>query len=144
MRLNGRENYPLGEEYNSEPEGTVWTLNSGEKDGSTVRREPSKAGLEGSGTGRHGKTGADSVTGETDQGASLLTHGEKLPRIDSKLGYIEKEKPKWYQADEQTLSVYERHLDDQIKKIDRQKPPSKESKRRFELPKGISAAEHGR
>jgi hypothetical protein len=71
-----------------------------------------------------------------------MTHGEKLPRIDAKLGYIEKEKPKWYQRDEQVLGNYERNLDDQIKKIDRAKPEKK--KPRFELPKGVDAAEHGR
>ncbi len=73
-----------------------------------------------------------------------MTHGEKLPRIDSKLSYLEKEKPKWYARDEQVLSNYERNLDDQIKKIDSHKPESRERRRRFELPRGISAAEHGR
>lgn len=71
-----------------------------------------------------------------------MTHGQTLPRIDSKLSYIEAEKPKWYKRDEQVLAVYERHLDDQVKKIDRGKPERKRG--RFELPKGIDAAEHGR
>jgi len=71
-----------------------------------------------------------------------LTHGTTLPRIDAKLNYVEQEKPKWYRHDEQILGVYEHHLDDEIKKIDRQKPERR--KPRFELPKGISAAEHGR
>lgn len=71
-----------------------------------------------------------------------MTHGEKLPRIDAKLSYIEREKPKWYKRDEQILSVYEGHLDDQVKKIDRAKPEKK--KPRFELPRGIAEAERGR
>jgi hypothetical protein len=71
-----------------------------------------------------------------------MTHGEKLSRIGAKLGYVEKEKPKWYQHDEQILSVYERNLDEQIKRIDRSKPEKKSP--RFELPKGVEAAEHGR
>ena len=71
-----------------------------------------------------------------------MTHGEKLPRIDAKLSYIEAEKKKWYARDERILAVYEGHLDDQIRQIDRAKPEKK--KKRFELPKGIAAAEHGR
>lgn len=71
-----------------------------------------------------------------------MSHGEKLPRIDAKLSYIEREKPKWYGGDEKILGNYERHLDDQIKKIDRAKPEKR--KPRFELPRGIMAAERGR
>lgn len=70
-----------------------------------------------------------------------MSHGQTLPRIDAKLSYVEREKPKWYQGDERTLAVYERHLDDQIKKIDRAKPEKKRA--RFELPAGIMAAERG-
>ncbi len=73
-----------------------------------------------------------------------MSHGEKLPRINAKLSYVERERPKWYRRDEQILGVYEHNLDDQIKKIDSHKPESRERKRRFELPRGISAAEHGR
>jgi hypothetical protein len=73
-----------------------------------------------------------------------MTHEKEgtLPRIGAKLTYIEREKPKWGQRDEQILGNYERNLDDQIKKIDSHKPEKK--KPRFELPRGISAAEHGR
>jgi hypothetical protein len=71
-----------------------------------------------------------------------MTHGQTLPRINAKLSYVEAEKPKWYRRDEEILGVYERNLDDQIKKIDRAKPQRK--KPRFELPKGIAEAERGR
>lgn len=71
-----------------------------------------------------------------------MSHGEDFPRIGAKLDYIKQERPKWYREDERFLPSFERRLDDQIKKIDAKKPERKRP--RFELPKGIDAAEHGR
>lgn len=79
-----------------------------------------------------------------------MSHGEVLPRIGYKLDYIRDNRPRWYGPDEQRLAMYERGLDDQIRRI--QKPLPKKKPERFKLPKrfsdeepeGIRAAERGR
>jgi len=74
-----------------------------------------------------------------------MSHGEILPRIDHKLGFIAVHKPKWYESDERELKDFDQRLDNQVNRIGRKtqqkgyKPPFK-----LNLPEGIRAAEKGR